>query len=292
MVLSSNLSETPPIGVIAGSGLYELFGSDAPTRRVPTPYGATSGPLTTGSLGGRDVVFLARHGSGHSVPPHRINYRANIWALKRLGVRSLVTFSAVGGLRGEYAPGQFVLTDQFIDRTHGRADTFFDGEVLAATGVQHLSAAYPFSSELRAAASTALRRLGEDFHPTGTVVVIQGPRFSSAAESRWFRSIGGDIVNMTQYPEVVLAAELGMGSVNLSFVTDSDAGLADENGSEPASGEVVAHQTVLKRLADAQPRIKAALAAIVGAVDPVRESTSGIDPKAIQEVLDQPVRES
>ncbi|MGH3804123.1 MAG: MTAP family purine nucleoside phosphorylase, partial [Pseudonocardiaceae bacterium] len=123
------------MGIIAGSGLYELFGPDASSRIIPTPYGETSAPIALGSIGGRDVAFLTRHGAGHSVPPHRINFRANIWALRTLGVRNLLTFSAVGGLRPECGPGQFVLTDQIIDRTHGRADTFFDGDVLKATGV-------------------------------------------------------------------------------------------------------------------------------------------------------------
>ncbi|HEX3733106.1 MAG TPA: MTAP family purine nucleoside phosphorylase [Mycobacteriales bacterium] len=276
-----------PIGVIAGSGLYELFGADAPSRSIATPYGDTSAPITLGRLGDRDVAFLPRHGTGHSVPPHRINYRANIWALRSLGVRGLVTFSAVGGLNRDCGPGQFVLTDQIIDRTHGRPDTFFDGDVLAASGVQHLSAAVPFCPRLREAASASLAELGERFHPTGTVVVIQGPRFSTAAESRWFRDIGGDTVNMTQYPETVLAGELGIGVVNLSYVTDSDAGLAD---AESGSGEdAVQHHDVLARLTEAQPRIRAALAAIVRAVPSGYRPNPGIAEPDIAAVLDQPV---
>ncbi len=281
-----------PIGVIAGSGLYELFGSAAPSRNVATPYGATSAPITSGRIGQRDVAFLPRHGSGHSVPPHRINYRANIWALRSLGVRSLVTFSAVGGLRAQYSSGRLVLTDQIVDRTHGRADTFFDGDVLGATGVQHLAAAQPFCRKLGDFAADALRGAGEDFQPAGTVVVIQGPRFSTAAESRWFRSIGGDIVNMTQYPETMLAAELGMGVVNLSFVTDSDAGVADDDAiaaGENPGADVVHHQLVLERMAAAQPRIKAAIAAIVTAVDPDYEPADGTHAAAINAVLKQPV---
>ncbi|MGH3545367.1 MAG: MTAP family purine nucleoside phosphorylase [Mycobacteriales bacterium] len=285
-----------PIGVIAGSGLYELFGPDAPSRVVDTPYGAPSAPITIGRIGERDVAFLPRHGSGHSVPPHRINYRANIWALRSLGVRALVTFSAVGGLRTSYPPGRFVLTDQLIDRTHGRPDTFFDGEVLAATGVQHLAAAQPFCPRLRGFAAEGLRNAGEDFQPTGTVVVVQGPRFSTAAESRWFASIGGDTVNMTQYPETVLAAELGVGVVSLSFVTDSDAGVAENTAADGSAAtrpdpaaDVVHHQLVLERMAAAQPRIKTALAAIVASIDAAYEPIAGISADAVTAVLAQPV---
>ncbi len=298
--LSNSLTRdrVAPIGVIAGSGLYELFATGAQSRDIDTPYGPTSAPITLGEIAGRGVAFLARHGTGHSVPPHRINYRANIWALRSLGVRALVTFSAVGGLRAQCAPGRFVLTDQIIDRTHSRADTFFDGEVLATTGVQHLAAAQPFCLRLRDFAAAALQTAGVDFQPTGTVVVIQGPRFSTAAESRWFRSIGGDIVNMTQYPETMLAAELGMGVVNLSFVTDSDAGVVDDEAdaaasstaaSSDAGADVVHHQLVLQRMAEAQPRIKAAIAAIVAAIDVGYEPDAGIDPDAVDAVLKQPV---
>ena len=293
--LSAARDYAAPIGVIAGSGLYELFAPGTRSSDIATPYGPTSAPIALGEIGGRDVAFLTRHGAGHSVPPHRINYRANIWALRSLGVKALLTFSAVGGLRARCAPGQFVLSDQIIDRTHGRPDTFFDGEVLAMTGVQHLAAAQPFCPRLRGFAAEALRGAGEDFHPTGTVVVIQGPRFSTAAESRWFRSIGGDTVNMTQYPETMLAAELGMGVVNLSFVTDSDAGVAEdstdmgETVGENSGADVVHHQLVLQRMAAAQPRIKAAIAAIVAGIAADYEPASGIDPDALDAVFKQAV---
>lgn len=292
---STGSSDPAPIGVIAGSGLYELFGADSPSRRIDTPYGPTSAPITQGHIGDRGVAFLPRHGTGHSVPPHRINYRANIWALKSLGVRAIVTFSAVGGLQSECAPGRFVLTDQIIDRTHGRPDTFFDEEVLSATGVQHLSAAYPFCPQLRKAATAALTQDGVDFRPSGTVVVIQGPRFSTAAESKWFRAAGADTVNMTQYPETVLAAELGIGVVNLSYVTDSDAGVADSAAdsavgeAQSGSGDVVHHQLVLQRMADAQPRIKAAIATLVKAIDPDYQPSASIGADAVAAVLNQPV---
>jgi 5'-methylthioadenosine phosphorylase len=252
----------PRIAVIGGSGLYRLFDDGAArSLTVPTPYGATSGPVTVGELAGREVAFLARHGEGHALPPHRINARANLWALASLGVRAVVSSSAVGGLTPDVPPGRFVLPDQLIDRTWGRADTYFDGGLVPH--VQHLAAADPFCPTLRAAALDALRAIGEDPAPTATSVVVQGPRFSTRAESRWFRAAGADVVNMTQYPETVLAAELGLGVVNLSFVTDTDAAVGTGAGADndAADGELV-----LARMAAAQPRVLAALAAIVASV--------------------------
>lgn len=212
---------TANIGVIGGSGLYELFApGTADEIDVPTPFGATSSPITVGTMAGKRVAFLTRHGREHSVAPHRINHRANLWALRSLGVRAIVSSSAVGGLHPEYAPGTFVVTDQLIDRTWGRSDTFFED------AVQHLSFADPFDPVLRRAAVDAVAGLDVPFRPTGTCVVIQGPRFSTRAESVWLREAGGHTINMTMTPEVPLAAELGIGTVNLSFVTDADAGLA------------------------------------------------------------------
>jgi len=240
------------VAVIGGSGLYTLFDSSlSTTHEIDTPYGTAQ--VTIGERAGRTVAFLPRHGSGHSEAPHLINYRANIWALASVGVRAIISSAAVGGVSPEYPPGMLVVTDQFIDRTTARADTFFD-----QGSVQHLAAADPFDPTLRRIAIEALTALGEDFSPTGTVVVIQGPRFSTRAESTWFRSIGAHIVNMTQYPEVVLAAELNMGTVNLSFVTDADAGLAPLEAAEAVSASLVFH-----RLRAAQPRILTAIDAIL-----------------------------
>ncbi|TFD76622.1 5'-methylthioadenosine phosphorylase [Cryobacterium psychrophilum] len=240
------------VAVIGGSGLYKLFDSSlSTTHEIDTPYGTVQ--VTIGERADRTVAFLPRHGTGHSEAPHLINYRANIWALASVGVRAIISSAAVGGVSPEYPPGMLVVTDQFIDRTTGRADTFFD-----QGSVQHLAAADPFDPTLRRIAIEALTALGEDFAPTGTVVVIQGPRFSTRAESTWFRSIGAHIVNMTQYPEVVLAAELNMGTVNLSFVTDADAGLAPLETAEAVSASLVFH-----RLRTAQPRILTAIDAIL-----------------------------
>jgi 5'-methylthioadenosine phosphorylase len=263
--------KTATIGVIGGSGLYELFEpGTADEVDVPTPFGATSSPISIGTMSGRRVAFLTRHGRAHSVAPHRIEHRANLWALRSLGVRAVVSSSAVGGLHPDYAPGTFVVTDQLIDRTWGRADTYFEDEV------QHLSFADPFDPVLRRAAIDAVAALDVPFRPTGTCVVIQGPRFSSRAESVWMREAGGHTINMTMSPEVPLAAELGIGTVNLSFVTDADAGLApatDETAGGTATGNdqsaaeaPVTHQAVMDRLARANQVIVRAIGSIVASI--------------------------
>jgi 5'-methylthioadenosine phosphorylase len=261
---------TATIGVIGGSGLYELFEpGTADEIDVTTPYGPTSSPISIGTMSGRRVAFLTRHGRAHSVAPHRIEHRANLWALKSLGVRAVVSSSAVGGLHPDYAPGTFVVTDQLIDRTWGRADTYFEDEV------QHLSFADPFDPVLRRAAIDAVAALDVPFRPTGTCVVIQGPRFSSRAESVWMRNAGGHTINMTMTPEVPLAAELGIGTVNLSFVTDADAGLAPttdatattETAADTTTTDApVTHQAVMDRLARANEVIVRAIGSIVAAI--------------------------
>ncbi|MGN7799556.1 MTAP family purine nucleoside phosphorylase [Leifsonia sp. 22587] len=269
------------IAVIGGSGLYRLFddGEERETLSLATPYGPPSGPIRIGTVGGRRVAFLARHGENHALAPHRIPYRANIWALAELGVRAVVTSSAVGGLSDRARPGRFVVPDQLIDRTSGRPDSFFDG-----ADVQHLAAAEPFDPGLREAAVAALTGLGEDPVPEGTSVVIQGPRFSTRAESAWFRAAGADIVNMTQYPEAVLAAELGMGLATLSFVTDTDAGTIAGDTADAADAALV-----LERMAQAGPRIRAAIAATVAAVPAGYRPRTLIPVDAVQRVLAAPV---
>jgi 5'-methylthioadenosine phosphorylase len=262
--------EAVTIGVIGGSGLYQLFEEGtADELDVPTPFGPTSSPISIGTMAGRRVAFLTRHGREHSVAPHRINHRANVWALRSLGVRAIVSSSAVGGLHPDYAPGTFVVTDQLIDRTWGRADTFFEDDV------QHLSFADPFDPTLRRAAIDAVAGLDVPFRPTGTCVVIQGPRFSTRAESVWLRQAGGHTINMTMTPEVPLAAELGIATVNLSFVTDADAGLAptEDEAAAAASGPevddagaVVTHALVMERLARANEVIVRAIGQIVAAI--------------------------
>lgn len=221
------------LAIIGGSGFYELL-SDAAEVQMETPYGPPSGPLTLGRIGARDVAFLPRHGPGHLLPPHRIPYRANMWALRRLGVSRVLAPCAVGSLRADIHPGQFVVCDQFVDRTWGRPDTFFDGP-----NVSHVSVADPYCPELRAAAIGALRRNGSPVHPSGTVVVIQGPRFSTRAESAWYRAAGWDVVNMTQYPEVALARELGMCFGGIALVTDYDTGVEGVEGVDAVTMDAV-----------------------------------------------------
>jgi 5'-methylthioadenosine phosphorylase len=207
------------IGVLGGSGFYNFF-EDARRVAVKTPYGEPSDMFTIAEVGGRSVAFLPRHGRGHHLPPQSINYRANLWALHSLGVNRVLAPCAVGSLRSGLHPGDFVICDQFVDRTHGRADTFFDGPE-----VVHIGGADPYCPELRALAHDVVRQHDIRAEPAGTVVVVQGPRFSTRAESRWFAAAGWDVVNMTQYPEVILARELGMCYLNISLVTDYDIGV-------------------------------------------------------------------
>ncbi|CAN5437602.1 S-methyl-5'-thioadenosine phosphorylase [soil metagenome] len=268
------------VAVIGGSGLYTLFDpAQSEKLRIETPYGPTE--VTLGELGGRRAAFLTRHGVDHSVAPHLINYRANIWALASLGVRVILSSSAVGGVNEDYPPGTLVLTDQFIDRTSGRPDTFFD-----EGSVQHLAAADPFAPELHDIAVRALageQATAGEIKTSGTVVVIQGPRFSTRAESLWFAAAGAHTVNMTMYPEVPLAAELNIDTVNLSFVTDSDAGLAPRPGE--VDPDAVSHALVMRRLADAQPRIVAAIETIIRALPENYIPRQSIDPSEVDAVL-------
>jgi 5'-methylthioadenosine phosphorylase len=206
------------IGVIGGTGVYdpEML-EDRMEVKVHTPYGAPSDMITLGTIKGRRVAFLPRHGRGHVIPPHMINSRANIWALKELGVKQIVASSAVGSLREDYKPGEFVLTDQFIDRTKGRPDTFYDGGQVC-----HISSADPICPTLHDYFHKYAEKLKLPVHEKGTYVCIQGPRFSTRAESRLFRQWGCDIVGMTLYPEVVLAREAEICYVTVAMVTDYD----------------------------------------------------------------------
>jgi len=272
----------PVLAVIGGSGLYTLFDPDESEQlRVETPYGPAL--VTVGQLAGRRVAFLTRHGVDHSAAPHLINYRANIWALASLGVKVILSSAAVGGVSPDYPPGTLALVDQFIDRTSGRADTFYD-----EGSVQHLAAADPFDPTLLRIAAAAL---GPDVVPSGTVVVIQGPRFSTRAESLWFRAAGAHLVNMTLYPEVPLAAELNIATVTLAFVTDSDAGLAPaaDAADSTDSAEDLSAELVFARLAEAQPRIVAAIETIIGALPDGFVPRELISPAEVATVLGRTV---
>jgi 5'-methylthioadenosine phosphorylase len=223
---------------------------------VDTPYGPPSARLAVGNLDGRQVAFLARHGPNHEYPAHAVNYRANLWAMRTLGVRRILAPCSVGSLQPNIHPGEFVICDELVDRTRGRGDSFFNGPV-----VNCVSFADPYCPELRSAAIGAAASEGIAAHPTGTVVVIEGPRFSTRAESRWFSASGWDIVNMTQYPESVLARELGICYCGVALVTDYDAGLQGIEGVE-----AVTMQVVLAVLRENIERVQRLLTAAVPAV--------------------------
>lgn len=210
------------IGVFGGSGFYSLL-DKVEEIKVDTPYGPPSDTVFLAEVAGRKVAFLPRHGRRHDIPPHKINYRANVWAFRSLGVKAVISPCAAGSLQKHVRPGDFVLCDQLVDRTNGRQDTFYDGPI-----VTHVSSAEIYDPTLREIAAKVIRAHGIPLHEKGTVVVIQGPRFSTKAESRWYSSQGWEVINMTQYPEVYLCRELGMGVVNISLITDYDVGLEGE----------------------------------------------------------------
>jgi 5'-methylthioadenosine phosphorylase len=228
---------TAQVGVFGGSGFYRFL-EEVQLVEVETPYGKPSDRVAVGVVGGVSVAFLPRHGSGHTLPPAAINYRANLWALRELGVTRVIAPTAAGSLQPHVRPGDFVVCDQFVDRTWGRADTFYaDGPTVA-----HVGAADPYCPVLRGLAVATGRELGVTMHDRGIVVVIQGPRFSTRAESRWFSAQGWEVVNMTQYPEAILARELELCYANISLITDYDAGL--EGAPEVAPVSVAAVEKV------------------------------------------------
>jgi len=217
------------IGIIGGSGFYDLA-VGLREIKVETPYGAPSDKITLGKIKGHRVAFLARHNKSHNIPPHQINYLANIWALKQMGISRIITSHAVGSLQKEIKPGDFVILDQFIDRTKNRIDTFYDGPI-----VTHISTAFPYCPQLRKLAIKIGREMKLPLHEKGTVVVIQGPRFSTAAESLWFTRMGWQVINMTEYPEIVLAREKEICYCAIAIATDYDAGLVAQGKAEPVS---------------------------------------------------------
>jgi 5'-methylthioadenosine phosphorylase len=249
---ASNDSANAPIGVFGGSGFYSLI--ERPREMwIETPYGAPSAKVHLGEIAGRRVAFLPRHGSEHQYPPHKINYRANVYAMKSLGVRWIVGPTASGSLSKKLKPGSMVVCDQLVDRTKGRIDSFYDGP-----RTTHVSFADPYCPTLRPIAIEALRSLAIDTHDSGTVVVIQGPRFSTRAESKWFQGQGWEVINMTQYPEAYLARELEMCYVNISLITDYDVGMEDV--------APVSHLEVIEVFKRNNERLKEAIATIVAAI--------------------------
>ncbi|WP_432010412.1 S-methyl-5'-thioadenosine phosphorylase [Streptomyces cucumeris] len=256
MVETSN--RQADIGVIGGSGFYSFL-DDVTEITVETPYGAPSDALFIGDVAGRQVAFLPRHGRKHHLPPHRINYRANLWALRSLGVRQVFGPCAVGGLRPEYGPGTLLVPDQLVDRTKGRVQTYFDGVPLPdgrIPNVVHTTFADPYCPVGRKAAVEAARARAWEPVDGGTMCVVEGPRFSTRAESRWHAAMGWSVVGMTGHPEAVLARELGLCYTSLSLVTDLDAGVE--------TGDGVTHTEVMKVFGENVGRLREVLFEAVG----------------------------
>lgn len=217
------------VAVIGGSGFTALL-DDVETVEVTTPWGPPSGPIEVGSVGDRRVAFLPRHGPGHRHPPHRVPYRANLWALRSLGATHVLGPCASGSLRRDVHPGDLVVVDQAVDRTWGRPDTYYDGPT-----VNHVSLADPYCPTLRRVLLDAAAPGPLAVHDGGTVVVIQGPRFATRAESRLYRDQGATVINMTQMPEAALARELGLCYASVSLVTDYDTGVDDDPDVAPVT---------------------------------------------------------
>ena len=244
------------IGVIGGSGFYEFL-TDAEEVPVKTPFGDPSEPVLVGDVAGRRVAFLPRHGKDHRFPPHLIPYRANLWALRALGVRRILAPSAVGSLTTSYGPGTLVIPDQLVDRTSGRVQTFYDEHAV------HVPFADPYCPSGRAHAVDAARKNGWVPAGTGTLVVIDGPRFSTRAESQWYAAQGWTLVGMTGHPEAVLARELALCYTSLSLVTDTDAGVEE--------GEGVTQAEVFEVFGKNMTRLRDLVANIIAAFPAERE---------------------
>ena len=221
------------IGVFGGSGFYNFL-ENTQEVDVETPYGCPSDKVIIGKIADKTVAFLPRHGRHHVLPPQQINYRANVWAMKALGVSRVISPCAAGSLQPHVKPGDFVICDQFVNNTYGRKDTFFDGPITT-----HVSPADPYCPELSGLAVETAKQVGIKVHDKGTILVIQGPRFSTKAESKFFTAQGWEVINMTQYPEVYLAREMELCTLNISLITDYDAGLIGDV-------EPVSHSAVLK----------------------------------------------
>jgi 5'-methylthioadenosine phosphorylase len=246
------LRERAEIGVIGGSGLYEFL--DAPELvDVTTPYGPPSAPVAVGEVAGRAVAFLPRHGVRHEYPPHRVNYRANLWALRSIGVRRVLAPCAVGSLQPQLGLGALVVPDQLVDRTSGRVQTYMD------SGAAHVGFADPYCPTLR----SVLVRGDTDVVDGATMVVIDGPRFSTRAESQWYAAQGWSLVNMTGHPEAVLARELAMCYAAVALVTDRDAGVSD--------GDAVDQAAVFAEFGRNVNRLRAYLIGVVAALPAGRE---------------------
>jgi 5'-methylthioadenosine phosphorylase len=253
------------IGVIGGSGFYEFL-EDAERVSVDTPFGEPSDDIVVGELRGRRVAFVSRHGKGHRFPPHLVPYRANLWALRSVGVRQVLGPCSVGSLRRELDVGTVVVVDQVVDRTWGREHTVYD----QLGGVVHVGFAEPFCSSGRAVALHAARAAGLPVQDGGTLVVVNGPRFSSRAESLWHQQAGWTVVGMTGMPEAAIARELAMCYTTVALVTDLDAGVAGETG--------VTHEEVLRVFAENIESLKAVITAAVAAMPPTEPDETATCP--------------
>jgi len=258
---STNPSARAEIGVIGGSGFYKFL-TDSERVSIGTPFGDPSDDVLIGDLEGRRVAFLARHGQGHRFPPHRVNYRANLWALRSVGVRQVLAPCAVGSLRPEHGPGTIVVPDQVVDRTWGRDHTVYDG----VGPVAHVGFSDPYCPRGRRVAIDAGRAAGKSVVDAGTLVVINGPRFSSRAESLWHQQAGWTVVGMTGMPEASIARELAMCFTTIALVTDRDAGVE--------SGEAVTHAEVLKVFAGSIDGLKAVLRSAVALMPAAEDDAS------------------
>ena len=243
------MAELASVGVIGGSGLYEFLDS-ADEITVETPFGLPSDPLVIGEVAGRKVAFVPRHGRDHRYPPHRIPYRANLWALRSIGVRQVLAPSAVGSLTPSYGPGTLVIPDQVVDRTRGRAQTFYDEGAAV-----HIQFADPYCPVGRERAIQAARAAGWVPAGSGTLVVIDGPRFSTRAESRWYAAQGWTLIGMTGLPEAALARELALCYTPIALVTDTDAGVEE--------GEGVTHAEVFRVFSENVTRLRELLMQLI-----------------------------
>lgn len=258
------------IAIIGGTGIYNPhLLEDIRSERVDTPFGEVA--LKIGRYKGKEVAFLARHGEGHAIPPHLVNYRANIWGLKRLGVKSILATAAVGSLNAGMKPRQFVFVDQFLDFTRSRPQTFVE------KGVVHLDMTEPYCPELRKLLAETAGRLGLDFHSGGTYVCSEGPRFETPAEIRMFRHSGGDVVGMTSVPEVVLAREAGICYATIAMVTNFAAGISVRR---------LSHQEVVDVMNENLDNIRRLILNTVALLDPERNCQCQemlFDPAIIEE---------
>lgn len=246
------------IGIFGGSGFYKFL-DNVEEISIETPYGKTSDNLMIGKIAGKSVAFMPRHGRDHSIAPHKVNYRANVWAMKEIGCKSVISPCAAGSLQKHVKPGDIVFCDQYVNWTNGRLDTYFDEK-----NIQHVSSADPYCPALRNVAINCAIELGYNFHNKGTVVVIQGPRFNTKAESAFFTKQGWEVINMTQYPEVHLVKEMNMCPLNISLITDYDAGLVSDT-------EPVSHEAVMKVFEENISKLQKLLFLIVENIDENRK---------------------